>query len=110
MKVLLALPGDCHLLVFSGTSQILTASCYNTEHSEPGVVPGISKWEIPEKNNFEWHHGFYRYWLTSNGTIYNMHTFPKVPWFKTVIGFEDDASRAFLLKFLIAVYQVENGG
>ena len=74
------------------------------------VVPGISKWEIPEKNNFEWHHSFYRYWLTSNGTIYNMHTFPKVPWFKTVIGFEDDASRAFLLKFLIAVYQVEKGG
>ena len=25
------------------------ACCYNRQHSEPGVVPGNSKWEIPDK-------------------------------------------------------------
>ncbi len=27
------------------------AHCYNRQHSEPGVVPGNSKWEIPDNND-----------------------------------------------------------
>jgi|GEM_PF-6793726 len=62
-----------------------------------------------KQNNFQWKHSYYRCWITANGTTWQMYTFPRIPWSKTVIGFEDEKSKQFFLKILSEVYKIEDG-
>lgn len=60
-----------------------------------------------KNNDCEWEQSFYRCWITADGTKRLMYAFPRIPWHKTVIGFEDAESREFFLGVLREVYDVD---
>lgn len=62
-----------------------------------------------QNKGYEWKHRLYRCWISTGETSYLLYAFPQIPWFNTVIGFEDESSRQFYLDLIQEIYELSSG-